>query len=93
MPMLPAALLLACQAALAWYTWRDLAEYAAFKQLTETADRQRSYRRWTLKAFALFAGGSLAGLAAMGRLGAVLTLPAEFAPLAARARAVPDLWA
>jgi len=87
MPMLPAALLLACLAALAWYTWRDVAEYAAFKQLTETADRQRSYRRWTLKAFALFAGGSLVCLAAMGRLSAVLALPAEFAPLAAKARA------
>jgi len=91
MPLLPAALLLACLAALAWYTRQDIAEYTAFKRLTETAERQRSYRRWTLKAFVLFAGGALVCLAGLGRLGAVLSLPPEFAPLAARARAALPL--
>src|SRR6185437_7775377 len=40
MPILPAVLLVIALAALAWTTWRDVGEYAAFKKLTDTKDRQ-----------------------------------------------------
>jgi membrane protease YdiL (CAAX protease family) len=78
MPLLPAALLLACLAALAWLTWRDIADYAAFKQLTATADRQRRYRIWVLKSFLLFFVGGVVCLALLGRLGCLIHEPREF---------------
>jgi membrane protease YdiL (CAAX protease family) len=86
MALLPALLLAAALAALAWFTWRDRAEYARFKRLTETAARQRSYRRWLVTAFLLFLVGSLAVLAMTGRLAAALREPDAFAPLTARLR-------
>ena len=90
MPPLPAALLLACLAALAWLTWRDIADYAVFKQLTETADRQRGYRAWVLKSFLLFFGASVVCLALLGHLGCLIHEPREFFELARRLRtAVP----
>lgn len=84
MPLLPAALLLACLAALAWLTWRDVADYTAFKQLTQTADRQRRYRAWVLKSFALFSGASIVCLALLGRLGCLIQEPREFFELSSR---------
>jgi membrane protease YdiL (CAAX protease family) len=78
MPILPAALLAVALAAVAWFTWRDIAEYAAFKQLTDTRDRQARYRRWVLTAFGFFVGGSLAILAALGDLGCVIHAPKPF---------------
>jgi uncharacterized protein len=86
MAALPALLLAVCVAALAWFTWQDRAEYALFKTLTETADRQRRYRAWLAKAFALFFVGSLAVLAGTGRLAATLREPDAFAPLTASLR-------
>jgi membrane protease YdiL (CAAX protease family) len=83
MPLLPLALLLACLAALAWTTRRSLARYAAFKALTETADRQRTFRHWVLRSFAFYGGISIVVLAALGRLGGVLAPPAEFGRLVA----------
>ncbi len=78
MPILPAALLILALAAVGWFTWRDVAEYAAFKQLTDTKDRQARYRRWVLGAFALFVGGSLVILALLGDLGCVIHPPRPF---------------
>jgi membrane protease YdiL (CAAX protease family) len=78
MPLLPAALLVLALAAAAWFAWRDVAEYAAFKKLTDTKDRQARYRRWVLNAFVLFVGGSLAMLALLGDLGGVVHPPAQF---------------
>ncbi len=86
MPLLPAALLLACLAALAWLTWRDIADYAAFKLLTATADRQRRYRIWVLKSFLLFFVGGMVCLALLGRLGCLIHEPREFFALARRLR-------
>jgi len=86
MPLLSAALLLACLAALAWLTWRDVADYAAFKQLTATADRQRRYRIWVLKSFLLFFVGGVVCLALLGRLGCLIHEPREFFALARRLR-------
>ena len=81
MPLLPAALLLACLGALAWVTSRDVADYAAFKQMTQTADRQRRYRVWLAKSLALFLASPLACLALLGRLGALTQTPPEFGAL------------
>ena len=90
MPFLPAALLLACLAALAWLTWQDVADHAAFKRLTETLERQRRYRAWVLKSFLLFLGGSVVCLALLGRLGCLIHEPWEFFELARRVRtAIP----
>jgi membrane protease YdiL (CAAX protease family) len=86
MPLLPTALLLACLTALAWLTWRDIADYAAFKQLTLTADRQRRYRAWALKSFLLFFGGSVVCLVLLGRLGCLIHEPREFFGIARRLR-------
>ena len=78
MPILPALLLILALAAVGWFTWRDIGEYAAFKRLTDTKDRQARYRRWVLNAFALFVGGSLAILAILGDLGCVIHPPKPF---------------
>ena len=53
---------------LAFYTGKDVKEYAAFKALTDTESRQRTYREWILKSLALFGLGTLASLALTGRL-------------------------
>jgi membrane protease YdiL (CAAX protease family) len=78
MPLLPAALLILSLAAVGWFTWRDVGEYAAFKRLTDTKDRQARYRRWVLNAFVLFVGGSLLVLALLGDLGCVVHQPKPF---------------
>jgi membrane protease YdiL (CAAX protease family) len=78
MPLLPAALLLACLAALAWVTSKDVADYVAFKQLTESADRQRRYRVWLVKSLALFLALPVACLALLGRFDALAHQPPEF---------------
>jgi len=90
MPLPATALLLACLTALAWFTWQDVADYAAFKRLTETADRQRRYRAWLLKSFLLFFSASLVCLALLGRLGCLVHEPREFFELGRRVRsAIP----
>jgi membrane protease YdiL (CAAX protease family) len=78
MPLLPTALLILSLAAVGWFTWRDVGEYAAFKRLTDTKDRQARYRRWVLNAFALFVGGSLVVLALLGDLGCIVHPPKPF---------------
>jgi hypothetical protein len=82
--LIHALLLAAVLAALAWFVRNDRAEYAAFKALTRTDDRQRVLRRWILRSFFFFSGASLAALALIGRLDTLLAAPPEFAPLAAR---------
>jgi membrane protease YdiL (CAAX protease family) len=73
-----------CLAGLVWFLRNDLAEYAAFKRLTETADRQRRYRIWLVRSFLLFFCGSLLCLGLLGRLSSLLILPAEFGALSGR---------
>jgi membrane protease YdiL (CAAX protease family) len=86
--LLSVLLLAACLGGLAWFLRNDIAEYAAFKLLTQTADRQRRYQRWLLKSFLLFVCGALACLAILRRLHAIAVLPPEFAALSHRLRAV-----
>ena len=54
--MLKLLLLLLCLAMLWWFLRNDAAEYAAFKKLTDTRERQRCYRHWVLKSFLVFSG-------------------------------------
>lgn len=79
--LLSAILLFLCLGSLAWFLRKDLADYSAFKRLTDTADRQRQYRAWLLKTFALFVCTTLVALAILGRLRALTALPPEFSPL------------
>lgn len=89
MTTIPAGVLLViCLAALWWFARQDRADYAAFKRLTATKDRQRRYRLWILKSLLLFSGGGLLCLWIVGRLGAIGTSPAEFHELSARANSV-----
>jgi membrane protease YdiL (CAAX protease family) len=81
--LIPSLLLAAMLALLAWSVRNDRAEYAAFKALTRTEDRQRVLRGWVLRCFLLFWGASLAVLLLLGRAGALLRPPAEFAALTA----------
>lgn len=61
-----------------WFFRNDVADYAVFKLLTRSADRQRRYLVWTFKSFALFIGLSLLNLLVLGRLHAPFALPTEF---------------
>lgn len=81
--MQPAAYILlpAWLVALAWFARRDAREYAAFKALSQTSERQRRYRRWLATAFLLFGLGGLLSLALVGRLAALTEEPAAFVPL------------
>jgi membrane protease YdiL (CAAX protease family) len=82
MRALPATLLLLYLLALAWLVRKDIPDYAAFKLLVSTTDRQRRFRVWIAKAFLFFAGGALIALALLGRWRALYTLPSEFENLA-----------
>ena len=75
--------LLGVAGGLAWMSWRDSLDYAEFKQLTKSADRIRFYLRWTGVPFVLFGLGGLLLLLALGGIGALWELPAEFAELIA----------
>jgi membrane protease YdiL (CAAX protease family) len=87
MPLLPAVLLIVALGGLWWMTRNDVAEYAAFKRLTATRDRQRRYRAWVLKSFALFFGVTVVSLLVLGRLAALASLPPEFTALSRMAQA------
>ena len=82
--MLKLLLLLVSLAVLWWFVRNDASEYAAFKRLTDTAGRQRFYRVWVLKSFLALFGTSIVCLLILRQLQALLYLPDEFIPLAAR---------
>lgn len=80
-------LLAAILLGLAWFVRNDAAEYAAFKALTATEERQRAFRRWTVRSLLGFGASSVLLLLLLGRIGTLWRLPPEFAPLAAAVRA------
>lgn len=82
--MLNLLLLLLSLGVLWWFVRNDASEYATFKKLTNTTDRQRFYRIWILKSFLSLFGTTLVCLYLLHRLHTFATLPAEFIPLAAR---------
>ncbi|HEX8578641.1 MAG TPA: CPBP family intramembrane glutamic endopeptidase [Allosphingosinicella sp.] len=59
----------------------DGKEYATFKLLTDTAERQRLFRYWTIKSFLLFSGAALLALLLLGGLEYLLRMPPEFMPV------------
>jgi membrane protease YdiL (CAAX protease family) len=89
--MLKLLLLILCACLLWWFARNDAAEYSAVQQLTDTAARQRRYRRWVLKSFLAFFGTTIVSLLILGQLPSLITLPAEFIPLAARLGAAMPL--
>jgi uncharacterized protein len=89
--MLKLLLLVLCVAVLWWFVRKDATEYSAFKRFTDTSSRQRGYRLWVLKSFLAFFGTTLVSLLILRQPQALLTLPAEFIPLAARLGAAMPL--
>ncbi|HEY0760500.1 MAG TPA: CPBP family intramembrane glutamic endopeptidase [Acidisarcina sp.] len=77
----PLILLIACLGGLYYFVRNDTDEYARFKLLTDTRDRQSRYRIWILRGLLLFALVPLISLAVLGRISTLLTQPVEFAPL------------
>jgi membrane protease YdiL (CAAX protease family) len=88
--MVASILLILILVALFVFMRDDVDEFRRFKALTQPADRRASYRRWVLKSLAVFTVASLVGLAVLGRLPALLRLPAEFEPLAAVLRSASE---
>lgn len=88
--LIPVLLLIAVLALLGWFVRKDRAEYARFKALTRTEDRQRAFRRWTGRSLLLFSGTSLLVLLLLGRLDTLIRFPADFAGLAVRLNEGPD---
>jgi membrane protease YdiL (CAAX protease family) len=89
--ILPICLLILCLGSLVWFTRRDLADYRAFKRLTETRDRQRRFRVWVVKSFLLFFCGAVAALAILGRLHALVAMPVEFLQLSSAIQSRVDI--
>ena len=76
--ILPNALLLATLMNLVWFLKGDLLGYRRTKRLPDTASRQKTYRLWIAKAAIAFVLPAVIGLALLGRLDALVTVPPEF---------------
>ncbi|MDQ0839612.1 CPBP family intramembrane glutamic endopeptidase [Sphingomonas faeni] len=76
--ILPNALLLATLMSLVWFLKGDLLGYRRTKRLPDTASRQKTYRLWIAKAAIAFVLPAIVGLALLGRLDAIVTVPREF---------------
>jgi membrane protease YdiL (CAAX protease family) len=76
--ILPNALLLATLMSLVWFLKGDLLGYRRSKRLPDTASRQKTYRLWIAKAAIAFVLPAIIGLALLGRLDAIVTVPREF---------------
>ncbi len=76
--ILPNVLLLVTIMSLVWFLKGDLLGYRRIKRLSDTASRQKTYRLWIAKAAIAFILPGVIGLALLGRLDALLTVPPEF---------------
>ena len=76
--ILPNALLLVTLMALLWFLKGDLLGYRRIKRLPDTDSRQKTYRLWIAKAALAFVLPAVIGLALLGRLDALVTIPPEF---------------
>lgn len=81
--MLATIWLVALVAILILWTWYDARQFAAFRQLEDSAARRASYLRWAWQSFAILTGGSVITLLVLGRFDAVWGLPQEFRQLGA----------
>lgn len=75
------ALLAWFAAQIAWSARRSARQYATFKLLTETRDRQRRYLRWLLQSLVFHSTLPLVALALVHRVGAIVSFPPELAAL------------
>jgi len=76
--ILPNALLLVMIMGLVWFLKGDMLGYRRIKRLSDTASRQKTYRLWIAKAAIAFVLPAVIGLALLGRLDALVTVPPEF---------------
>ncbi len=76
--ILPNVLLLVTIMGLVWFLKGDLFGYRRIKRLSDTASRQKTYRLWIAKAAIAFVLPAVIGLALLGRLDALVTVPPEF---------------
>ncbi len=76
--ILPNTLLLAILMSLIWFLKGDLFGYRRIKRLPDTTSRQKTYRLWIAKAAIAFVLPAIIGLALLGRLNAIVTVPPEF---------------
>lgn len=76
--ILPNILLLVTLMALVWFLKGDLLGYRQIKRLPDTISRQKTYRLWIAKAAIAFVLPAIVGLAVLGRLDALATVPPEF---------------
>ncbi|MES3084632.1 CPBP family intramembrane glutamic endopeptidase [Sphingomonas faeni] len=76
--ILPNVLLLVTIMSLVWFLKGDLLGYRRIKRLSDTASRQKTYRLWIAKAAIGFLLPAVIGLALLGRLDALVTMPPEF---------------
>ncbi len=76
--ILPNALLLVMIMSLVWFLKGDFLGYRRIKRLPDTASRQKTYRLWIAKAAIAFVLPAMIGLALLGRLDALVTVPPEF---------------
>ncbi len=76
--ILPNVLLLVTIMSLVWFLKGDLLGYRRIKRLPDTASRQKTYRLWIAKAAIGFVLPAVIGLALLGRLDALVTVPPEF---------------
>lgn len=76
--ILPNILLLLTLMALVWFLKGDLLGYRRIKRLPDTISRRKTYRLWIAKAAIAFVLPTIVGLAVLGRLDALVTVPPEF---------------
>ncbi len=76
--ILPNVLLLVTIMSLVWFLKGDLLGYRRIKRRSDTASRQKTYRLWIAKAAIAFVLPAVIGLALLGRLDALVTVPPEF---------------
>ncbi|WP_163361569.1 hypothetical protein, partial [Enterobacter hormaechei] len=53
---------------LAWFQRNDLRAFRRFREIEDTARRQRTFLRWARNACAMYLGMPLVGLALLGRI-------------------------
>ncbi|MDQ1158285.1 membrane protease YdiL (CAAX protease family) [Sphingomonas sp. SORGH_AS 950] len=82
-PILAALLLLAALGGVWWFQKGDLGEYRRFKALNDGHSRRMRFRLWLVRAALVFVVPVPVGLALLGRLAGLVTMPGEFAPLSA----------
>jgi membrane protease YdiL (CAAX protease family) len=76
--ILPNALLLVMIMGLVWFLKGDMLGYRRIKRLSDTASRKKTYRLWIAKAAIAFVLPAVIGLALLGRVDALVTVPPEF---------------